>query len=353
MPVKILQNILQLQCKKDTKYFSKGIFPSCRTNTLFNLNRPDDNIFFSVSILYILKSLQPYISQEEQSIISEIEKNLIPNLKLYNNNTERHSYNFWQKSYQKHFPNGVLLHKLKKFQLPDDIDTTSLVQIVGNYNKSETLITKNALPNHANHFKRSIKNGHPQLHHFRAYSTWFGENMPIEFDVCVLCNLLLWIHHYNLEINKNDEATLQLIEETINKSLYFTSAFRSAPEYPRDTIILYHISRVIAQTTFLSDLKNKIVKDLRNIENRKSNTPFDQLLLSNSLLKLGEGPLSSTPITDFEEIKNNWWFTAGFLSVYSNPIVQKLAPHPLFHFRFYCPGFNMALWYENLVLSNH
>jgi hypothetical protein len=352
MPVKSLQNILQLQCKKDTKYFSKGMFASYRTNTFLNLNRPDDNIFFSVSTLYILKSLQPYISQEEQSIISEIEKNLIPNFKLYSNNTERHSYNFWQKSSLKHFPNGALLHKLKKFQLPDDIDTTSMVQMVGNYDKSKALKTKNTLPHHANHFKLSIKNGHPQLRHYQAYSTWFGKNMPIEFDVCVLCNLLLWIHHFNLDINKNDEATIQLIEETINKSLYFTSAFRSAPEYPRDTIILYHISRVIAQTTFLSDHKNKIIKDLKSIENRKSNTPLDRLLLSNSLLKLGERPLSSILIRDLEGIKNNWWFTAGFLSVYSNSILQKLAPHPLFHFRFYCPGFNMALWYENLVLIN-
>lgn len=346
----ILLKINDLQIKSNNIFFNKGLFPSYRTNKLLGISHPDDNIFSSASTLYILKSLSPKLTQKELSLVKDMENNLHPNFKKYHHH-QRNSYNFWQKSKGKHFPNGFVFHRLDKFKLPDDIDTTSMVHMLCDIPKKEALKTKKSLQNHANNTNLSIKNGHTHLQHLNAYSTWFGKKMPIEFDVCVLCNTLLWIHHYNFELNDWDHATIKVVEETIKQSLYFKSPFKSAPEYPKLEIILYHLSRVAAQTPYLNLVRNKLIDDLLCVY-EKCTSNFDKMLIQSSLLKLGNRTYTNTPSKIPFETRDYWWFTAGMLSVYSNPIIQTIAPNKLFHFRFTCTALNLALVFENLVLVN-
>ncbi len=345
----ILHKIREIQINNDLRFFAKGLFPSYRKNPLIDKSIPDDNIFFSASIAYIINSIHSHLTRDEKEIASQIIKDLSPNFKNYTNKPERNSYNFWRKEPKKHFPNGSVFSKLDKFILPDDIDTTSLIQLCLQPSYSEALKTKIALTKHANLVKHSILNGHKLLRSYKAYSTWFGENMPIEFDVCVLSNLFLWISNYNFELNNNDIESLKLIETTILNSLYFKSAFKSAPEYPNTSIILYHIARLISSTEYLTHCKQKLLVDI-NLAINKTTSPFEYLLLTNALFKLKSIPQNIKEVNISPGIINNWWFTAGMLSAYSNPILQLLAPVPIFHYRFYSPSFNLAIFLEYKIL---
>ncbi len=349
--LQILQRIREQQENSNQQYFSKGIFPSYRTNTVLNIKHPDDNIFFSASVLYILKSHSRFLTIKELDIINEIEFTLAPNFKNYIDKKDRNSYNFWQKKANKHFPYGYLLHHFNKFKLPDDVDTTSMIHMVSDYNKHEANKTKEFLPLYANKYKNTIGNGHHQLRDLKAYSTWFGEKMPIEFDICVLSNVMLWNHHYEFENTTNDNDTLKLIGETIKYSLYFKSAFKSSPEYPKIEIILYHLARLLAQTNILQEYRSKLITDIENIIIKVKN-PFAQMLLESSLIKLGVKLKHTNPNNLTIEPQKYWWFTAGFLSVYSNALIQKIAPMSFVHFRFSCPAFNLALIFENCVLHD-
>ncbi len=350
--IDILHKIREQQTTNNKKYFNQGLFPSYRTNKALRITRADNNIFFSISTLYILNSLQPYLQAKEKQIITEIRDDLLPNLKDYTNKPERNSFNFWPKKAKKHFPYGMILHQFEKFKLPDDIDTTSMSQLVKPIEKKEAFKTKQAICSHTNLAHKRIKNGHHQLHHLKAYSTWFGENMPIEFDICVLSNYLLWLDYYGFEHNEYDKATLHLIEQNIEQSLYFKSPFKSAPEYPETAIILYHLARVISATPYLQSCKDKVVQDLK-YEFKNTQNEFFKMITSSSLLKLGiktkQFSIHQLPACFTEQ----WWFTAGLLSVYSNPIIQVIAPKSAFHFRFYCPAFNLSLLLENMVICQN
>ncbi len=350
LQIEILKQIKDLQLKADPKFFSTGLFPSYRKNMVTGLTHPDDNLFFSVSIVYILKSLYKKTNKEEQEIIDVIQKKLFPNIQAYTNNEKRYSFNFWKKQKNKHFPNGILANRINKFKLPDDIDTTSLTHLAFNFPYSKTAETKSELRKHANTINKTIQNGHKNIRKYQAYSTWFGENMPIEFDICVLSNLLLWLHHYNFDLNKYDKDTINLLQYSIEHSLYFKSPFKSAPEYPKAPVILYHLSRAVSQTPFLISCKDKLIADLSH-QLSKTNNSFEKLILESSLLKLDkktDQPQYGN--IDIQELNHYWWFTAGFISVYSTFPLPLLAPLSLFHFRFLCPSFNLSLLYENMVL---
>jgi hypothetical protein len=346
--IDILQKIREQQTSSDNRYFNQGLFPSFRTNQALGITRADNNIFFSISTLYILNSIQPYLQNKEKQIIAKIKDDLLPNLRDYTNKPERNSFNFWPKEAHKHFPNGMCLHHFEKFKLPDDIDTTSIAQLVEPIQKKEAFKTKQAICAHANLVNKRIKNGHPQFYHLKAYSTWFGENMPIEFDICVLSNYLLWLNFYGFEHNEYDKASIHLIEQNIEQSLYFKSPFKSAPEYPKTAIILYHLARVISTTPYLQKQKDKVVQDLK-YEFKNTQNQFFKMITSSSLLKLGIKTKQLSPHQLSPYFTKQWWFTAGLLSVYSYPIIQTIAPKNAFHFRFYCPAFNLSLLLENMV----
>ncbi len=347
----LLQEIYQLQHKKDTEYFYKGMFSSFRSHHLFNLQRPDDNIFFSASILYILKNLEG-LTKEEMQCVDEMQQRLAPNFSFYQNRFDRNSYNFWQKRPHKHFPNGKILNHFSKFQLPDDIDTTSIIQMINPPNQEEVLKTHQSLEKHLNGINIRIKNGHPELRKYKAPSTWFGEYMPIEFDICVLSNYLLSLNYYNLPIQDWDIETINLIKQSISNSLFIQNPFKSSPEYPKIEIILYHLSRLAQQTSFIDSEKEQLILIIKKEYNQCKHDSFRKLILQTSLLKCNVKSLDDIAISE-SELVSYWWFTAGLLSVYSGRIIEKTAPKSLFHFRFSCKAFNLSLIYENLILKQN
>ncbi len=72
----LLEEISRLQTSTATQVYPKGNFPSQRLHTTFSTyRREDDNIFFTVSIIYLLKSIKDYLSPKNKQIATDISEN--------------------------------------------------------------------------------------------------------------------------------------------------------------------------------------------------------------------------------------------------------------------------------------
>ncbi len=343
----LLQNIYNLQVKTPEKYYQKGMFRSQRTHPCLPIVREDDNIFFTAQIVFILQSLAKYFSHEDRKLLEEITNNALENYSAYCNTSEPRTYNFWQKKASMHFPNGFLLRKFKKFSLPDDVDDTAMVYLAHAHSAEELIAFKEKLILHTNNAKLTVQNSKKAYKHLKAYSTWLGKKMPVELDVCVLCNLMYLIYKHELPLNVHDADTLLFIEGVIAEREYMTDSFRVAPTYIDTAIILYHITRLMGTFNIpsLDIYRDTLIKDITALF-QTSKDEMQRVILSTSLLRLGGTRLK----VDMPKSFRFNWFTAGMLSVYGNPILQKMAPNSLFHFKFNCEAFNLTLVLENSLL---
>lgn len=81
---------------------------------------------------------------------------------------------------------------------------------------------------------------------YGAYSTWFGKNFPVEFDICVLANILYFTQRYNIPWTKADSASLELIEKVVSEKKHITNPTDVSPYYSRTPKILYHLARLMS-----------------------------------------------------------------------------------------------------------
>lgn len=355
---KLLHKISELQIreKKGKNGYVKGLFPSQRVQPFFKYKREDNSVFFTASTLFVLNNLRDLYTENEKDILDNIIINGTSNFHLYQNKNGLKTYNFWQTQGQyRHFPNSNFLSKYNYFKLPDDIDTTSMVYLSRNHTEEDINWLKEKATKHANLAKLQVKNTLPGFRNLHAYSSWFGEKMPIEFDVCVHTNFLYFVFKNQLPLNKNDEDTLELMRQVVHNSLYFRQPFRIAPNYPNTSVILYHLARLVAGFSIpeLNDLKEKLIKDIE-VQIHFTDNKMEKIILSSSLMKLGKpgnNELNEGLLNNVKEIKNFEWFTAGFLSVFGNPLIKHLAGNKLFHMKFRCEAFNLALVAEYELLK--
>lgn len=341
----LLTKLSILQHKEADGFYVKGMFPSERYHPYFKHRRPDNNVFFTASILYILRQLRDSLGTVYQQRIDEI---LIKADKVDEPYCVDGICNFWQKKPHAHFPSSNWLHKFSHFKLPDDIDTSAMVAMGLNADRQTASYIAEKAPLHANDVNSKVKNTLKSLEGLSAYSTWFGRHMPIEFDVCVLTNFLVFKHVYDLPKNKHDADTLELINRVVQGRYYLTKPFRVAPEYPDPCIILYHLARFCAISGY-KGLKTILTEDALRLHEKASG--MYKVLLEIALVKLGESLSQPMNIAEYPDHKVEFqWFTAGFLSVYSHKLLKSLAPHPVFHMKFNCEAFNLALLLEHYCL---
>ncbi len=314
--------------------------------------RKDDNIFVPASVVYILKDLKPFLTPNEQIDVDYISKIVKHRYPLYKNITGRLSYNFWRTNHpNSHFPNGKILNKFKFFRLPDDIDTTAMVLLSGGYEYQDVTELNNILPKHANGVRLKVKTSLPQFENLSCYSTWLGEQMPIELDCCVISNFLLLVFESQVAISVHDRDSVAFLEGVIESGYYFTHPSVVAPQYPRTAVILYHLARLVSK--FPNNFNLQLIEKLKSDVNDcylNSSSLFEKMILQSSLLKLGLNSHFETIIVPVNEIESYWWFTAGFLSGYSNKFAKNVAHLPLFHNRFVSSFLNYALLFENQTL---
>jgi len=370
----IIGRIAALQSEGDA-YFDEGLFPAQRTNALIGYKRPDTTVFFTAIIVFTLRKIKYLLSPQSQVLVNQIVEKATKNYPKFQNKDGLKTCNFWKTKPSQHFPNGHLFRHFDHFRIPDDVDDTAMIYLTTSPTEEELFWLKEKLSQHANLSQHTVRNARPEYHQLRAYSTWFGKNMYIEFDACVLSNLLYCIYEYQLPLNQHDYDSLVYIRSIIETDRYITEPFRCAHQYPRTVLIIYHVARLIStfHITDLEIIRDKIINDARQLLQQPQH-PLDEILLKTSLLRLGdkgkdvrhltfdsrklkaEGRKLTAdcqqPKADSRKLKADsfYFFIAGLLTAYENPVLYHLAKSPLFQMRWECEAHCWTLVAEYLAL---
>jgi hypothetical protein len=348
-----LDKIENLQSRGD-QYFPKGIFPAQRTNPLIGYKRHDTTVFFSAIICFTLQSIKTRVHPDLQNQINTICSAVVDNYVDFRNKDGLKTYNFWKTKPSRHFPNGHIFRHFEHFRIPDDIDDTAFVYLTSEPTSDELLWLKDKLSLHANGSKQWIRNTYPEYQPLRAYSTWFGKHMYIEFDVSVLSNLMYCILHYQLPLNEHDRDSLAYIKSVIESGRYLDAPFRCAHQYPRTPLIIYHVARLMEafDPEDLQPVRDKLINDTKQLLSRTT-SPMDKVILSSSLLRLGVATerisVEKYGVNDFKAF---YFFIAGLLTAYENPLLYRLSVQPLFHMHWVCEAHCWTLLAEYEVLWN-
>ncbi|MCA0447110.1 MAG: hypothetical protein LCH54_12870 [Bacteroidetes bacterium] len=352
----LIREIESEQIKSGTKEVSAGLFPSYRENKMLFYHRTDENIFFTTIICFVLKSLKDRLPSIHWDKIDSIMSNAQAALGLFRNKDDRPTYNFYRTRPSNHFPNGYFLNRFDFFRLPDDADDTVMVNLVFGSSTEEKQRISELLSKHSNGETKWNQSFFHEIRSLKAYSTWFGKNMRVEFDVCVISNVLLWKYHSGLKWNENDHDSIRLLQQVIEKKYWITDPFTCAPNYPRPELILYHLARLVhevkpPQLPYLADeLLSAAIQLLKSDLH-----PMNQLLIQTSLMKLGYRSQTQNwiPAENFLSLNTAGFsfFIAGMLTAFDLNFISRVARNSLVHIHWVCPAFHNALILENLVLD--
>ena len=346
-----LQKISALQ-SPGTQHFPSGLFPAYRRNLFFGYARPDTTLFFSAIIGFTLQSLRDKLPPSEQKDMDLILAKIKKNYPDFQNKDGLKTYNFWKTKPSRHFPNGYLFRHFDHFRIPDDVDDTAFVYLTDNPTPQDLLWLKDKLAQHANGPRQWIKNTYSNYRKLRAYSTWFGKNMYVEFDACVLSNILYCIFHYKLPLNQHDAHSLLYIRSVIETDRYRVEPFRCAHQYPSTVLIIYHAARLMAafDPPALWPVKAKLIRDAKALLYSETRS-MNKVLLATSLLRLQQyTPRIAVEKFTEADFKGFHFFIAGLLTAYESPELYHLAAHKIFHINWTCEahGWTLLLEYEML-----
>lgn len=363
----LIQKIASLQDSADQKYFPEGIFESYRSNQFWRYYRPDTNVFFTAITVFTLNNIKDKLSPKSQLLVEKITQKAQKAYPLFKNKEGLNTYNFFQTNPSQHFPHGNILHRFNYFKIPDDIDDTALIYLTTQQPQEEANWLKNKLIQHSNLYKKQVKNTFPEYKNLKAYSTWFGKNMYIEFDICALSNMLYCLLSYNLELDKHGQDSVQYIQQTILSNQYIEQPFRVAHQYARTPLIMYHVMRLMNKFHIpaLEICREKLEYDILYYLKKDDLGFWDKILLEivappapkgeafSSKLKSDINALSGVLLNSKAPPSGGGghFFIAGFLTAYENPLLYKLASSSLFHIQWTSEAHSLALITEWMVLK--
>jgi hypothetical protein len=335
--------------------FPAGLLPSYRYNRYWVYRRADPNLFFTAISAFTLQRLLPRLGPNEAALAQRIVTAAVGTYSAFLSRDKQHNipqptYNFYANVPNGHFPNGLLMHRFRHFMLPDDIDDTAMVYLTTTPTATDLDFLHHKLAQHANRTCRAIQNTFANYHDLRAYSTWFGQKMPIEFDACAITNMLYCVYEYGLPLDVPAQDSLALLANMVQTNRFRTDPFRCAHNYATAPLIAYHMARLMAahDPVLLRPIRTQLIAAMWAML-RETNSRMEQVLLGTSLRRFGENP----PPINLEGIENEFstfsFFIAGMLSSYERPLLRRLAPHPFWHIRWHCPDHCRVLLVEYLM----
>ncbi len=336
----LIERIALCQSRGDA-FFPDGIFPSYRHNKYLFYRRPDTNIFYTATIVFILNQVKEKVSAKSQTIIEHITAKAIKNYPDFQNKDGLKTYNFWKTKPSKHFPNGRIFQYFDHFRIPDDIDDTALIYLTLPHSKEDVLWLKEKVKLHCSPLGAG------------GYSTWFGKNMPIEYDVCALCNLMYLFEKHQLPHNEYDEAVFVFLREVILDEKYITNAFKVAHNYATTPLIIYHYARLLGDFEIpqLEVCREKLIHCIQQLLDNELNT-MNRVILETSLVKLDKNQRIITNQSLITSHKAPFtYFIAGLLSSYKNPILYFFAPFKITQMEWECEAHELALLVERTFSS--
>ncbi len=353
---KLLQRIEQLQVKENG-VFPRGSFPSYRLYA-WNKDRykADINPFFTGLIGMTLRNIRPWLDITQQKTADRIIGNTIPSYAKFRNHSGRPTYNFWPTDTPAIFPHSGWINQFNKSQaLPDDMDDTGIILLAMGAADSTARQAHQLMQSFTNSDASKIRNTFEAYRNVGAYSTWFGKKMPVDFDICVLANVLYMVQSYNLRWTTADSASLDLIVRILKDRRHLDAAAYVAPHYRKSSIILYHLSRLMSVKPIpaLEQYKPQLIADAQK-ELATNQSFHEQLLLSTALMRWGIKPpeiivpLKGT-LNELVEDESFSFFIANIAAMFPDPLKQWAGASGITRFYYYCPAYNNLLLLENLV----
>lgn len=347
------QNII----KKD---FYPGMFHNYRRLAAPPYNfQPDNNIFFSAIGAFTLKNIKPALNYSNQIALDTIIKKVVATYPYFKHKNGLPYYNFWPTG-APIMPNSLFFEYLTTiFIQGEDADDSAMVLMSSDANDSTSVILKNRMNAISNlgMANRNIKSTFKRFRKYPAFSTYLGSKMPVDFDFAVQCNLLYFTYDRRLPFSAHDKGTLDLITKMVEERLYMKRPVYISPYYVKPSILLYHLTRLMAafKPASLEVFKPQLIKDLKLLQSKSNNT-MEQILISTSLLRLGAASpqLIIASIADFEKSNQRKFvfFQARPAFWYRSPLKQIFLHLPYLNYQFYAPTYNKVLFLENLVLRD-
>jgi hypothetical protein len=353
---KLLQRIEQLQIKENG-IFPAGSFPSYRLYA-WNKDRykADVNPFFTGLIAMTLRDIRPWLDTAQQRIAGHIIDRSIPAYAKFRNRSGRPTYNFWPTDTPAIFPHSGWINHFNKSQaLPDDLDDTGIILLAMGTADSTARQVHQLMQSFTNNDAGKVRNTFKAYSNIGAYSTWFGKKMPVDFDICVLSNVLYMVQSYHLAWTAADSASLDLMVRILKDRRHLDAASYVSPHYRKSSIILYHLSRLMSVKPIpaLEQYKPQLIADAQK-ELATHQQFHEQLLLSTALMRWGVRPPEITVplngnLNRLTEDESFSFFIANIASMFPDPLKRWAGASGITRFYYYCPAYNNLLLLENLV----
>lgn len=353
---KLVQRLAVQQQKVNGKYLP-GMFPSYREYQWHaRVFKDDDNVFFTGLVVFTLRQLRNELPEADRLLCDTIISRAAPVYQHFRNRKGRDTYAFWQTDTPTVFPNGGWLNWMDKMNtLPNDMDDTSIVLLANDAPDSVVKAVHALMQRYTNTGKRKIKNTYKAYKNIPAYSTWFGDKWAIDFDVCVLSNILYLVQLYQLPFTAADSASLELVRQVVMRRQYLDKAAYVAPHYNRSPVILYHLSRLmqVRPLPALEPYRAQLIADAQNLYAQSSNF-IDKVILSTALMRWGVAApaqelQTGVSLETYVEQNDFVFFIANMASMLPNPLKQWMGGAGVGRFMYFCPAYNNALLLEYLV----
>ncbi len=357
MCVEILNRLESLQYQDSNSVFY-GNYLSIRYHRYFPISRNEDNIYFVSWVNQLLRRNRDSIDVESRLIVDRIYERGEKAIHQYRNRYGELSYNFYRPN--NWFPNGRFLSKFVGFQPTDDSDDTSIAMRGKHHDTVYAKEIKEIYRHQSNGLRgRYIKRGPRQFRRKRFYNTWIGsEELYVDLDLVVLCNILMFNAEYDQGISEEDLASLEVLVESVNSSLHLTKKWSLSAWYPFASVILYCIADLISVEAYieLDGIRDKIIADLYCLEEDSELGPTEKLLVENALMKLGRLPKEKFLVGDIDsfihEAKGFSFGVIPLLHPWNGRLAQFISSFSLFRMYYRCDAQNLAIVLENKVLKN-
>jgi hypothetical protein len=352
----LVQRIYELQMKQDAR-FLEGMFPSYRSHHYQKEEWIEDyNVFFTGLVTFTLRNLYPDLDEPSKRLCDSMFDRAAPVFPLFQNKNGRPTYNFAETNKPNVFPTERKSDLYNKSShLADDLDDTVILLMAMNSPDSMIREAHRIMQQYANKKYSRVKNTYKSYKDVGAYSTWFGEKMPVDFDICVLANVLYMVNTYNLSYSSADSASLNLICEMVRKKQHLKAPSYVSPYYDRSPVILYHLSRLMSSRHIpqLEALKTQLVDEALKCY-KSSDKVLDKIILSTALYRWGKQPPPETiklktDLITFSENNDFVFFVANMAVVMPNPLNSIIGKSAIAKYYYHCPAYNDVLLLENMI----
>lgn len=205
------------------------------------------------------------------------------------------------------------------------------------------------IDSYANGKRKQIKNTPTEYRELGAWCTFFCLDMPLGFDACVISNILYFNRFYQFEENEAYCDSLEYLCRMIRQRDHLKRPEKVSPYYPRTSIILYHLSKLMSSFSvpelevFRYDLSFAIEAELGKSENQSERLMLENawMWMNHTLPEPASKEISKTPF---------YFFVLPLTLEYEGWFYQTLAHKRWSHLRFSCEALEIAFGIENQVL---